>query len=139
MAGGLTVRIIGGEEFDRGLSRASPRDNPRVTSDTLERVARLVGKVAAEEKIVRGRSHLPPADGFLTFREGGAAGSIGVDLGGLPREAVTGSILVYPLLHEFGLGTPKRPWLDPAIGDVVPGRAENLAAQFWEQAVGSAS
>ena len=131
---GLDVRLIGGEKFKRVVRNLSPKHNRRIFSETLEKIVNAVQSISAEEKIIRGRQGLPPLASKLTFRHGGAARSIGVDLSGLPSFAEVGSILLYPLLHEFGLGKfPKRAWLDPAIDDVVPEKSERWAVEFWER------
>lgn len=134
MAFGMRIQMLGGEEFKMMLSRMSPEQNRRIFSDTLEKVVNAVQDIAAREKIVRGRQHLPPLPSQLTFRKGGAARSIGVNLSGLPSFAEAGSILFYPLLHELGLGRfPPRPWLQPAVDEVVPEKSARWAGEFWEQ------
>ncbi len=132
MGASIKTTFIGGEKYSRALTSLTPSQNRRITSDTLEAIAFRVQELSAL-KIVRGRQQLPPLPKQLTFRHGGAARSIGVDLSGLPRRSETGSILLYPMLHEFGLGTPQRQWLEPAVDDVIPDEAESLAAKFWER------
>ena len=132
MAVSIKTTLIGGEKFSRALSKLTPAQNTRITSDTLEAIAFRVQGLSAL-KIVRGRQQLPPLPKQLTFRKGGAARSIGVDLSGLPNRSETGSILLYPMLHEFGLGTPERPWLGPAVNEVIPDEAESFAVKFWER------
>ncbi len=132
MAVGIKTRLIGGEGFTRALSSLTPSQNRRITSDTLEAIAFRV-QALSSLKIVRGRQSLPPLPSQLTFRKGKAVESIGVDLSGLPSRSETGSILLYPMLHEFGLGTPQRQWLEPAIDEVIPDEAQSLAVKFWER------
>ena len=134
MAVALNTRLIGGEKYTLGLRKLTLAKNSRIASLTLDKVANAVSADAARVKIVPGRGKLPPRPGYLSFRKGGASGSIGVDFSSLPFFAEVGSILLYPMLHEFGVGKlPKRPWLEPAVDEFVPEPAATWAAQFWER------
>ncbi len=132
MAIGHKIQLIGDEKYRRALVKSNPKKNRRTISDALERIANLVS-AGAKLNIVRGRQSQPPLADKLTFRKGGAVGSIGIDLSGLPRWSEAGSIFKYPMIHELGLGRfPVRQWLQPAVDDVIPRQAEGIAAQFWE-------
>ena len=139
MAVGFKTRVIGGEEYRRYVKSVTPSQNRRISRRLLEKIVGRVQTIAAKQKIVPGRGlKAAPLASKLSFRRGGAAGSIGPDFSGLPAYAEVGSILDYPMFHEFGLGRfPKRPWLEPAIDDVVPNPAERWMAEIWENAGGA--
>ena len=138
----MKVQLIGEEKFERVTHQLSPRKNTRITAGALEEIAQLADSIITTETIVRGRSGLPPLPDRLTSRtagKGGAIGSIGVDLSGLPRQSVVGSDLFYPLLHEEGWGVlPERKWMEPAIDKIIPDRAEAITIRHWERQAGSA-
>lgn len=139
---GIKVQLIGAEKFERVTHQLSPKNNPRITAGALEEIAQLTSSIITTETIVRGRAGLKPLPDRLTSRtagKGGAIGSIGVDLSGLPRQSVVGSDLLYPLWHEEGWGVlPERKWLEPAIDKIVPDRGEAIILRHWERQAGSA-
>ena len=133
----MQVRLIGDEEFEKVTRLAAPKNSPKVTAGAIEEIAFLTSSIIKTETIVRGRAGMDPLPDRLTSRtagKGGAIGSIGVDLSGLPRVSVVGSDLLYPVWHEEGFEVlPERKWLEPAIAKLFPDRGEAIIARHWER------
>ena len=91
-----------------------------IVEKALTIAALRVQKIAAEDKIVRGRGlDAPPLPDQITFRRGGLSRSIFVDKSNVPRSISVKSDLIYAAGHELGLGRfPPRPYLAPALEDV---------------------
>lgn len=138
--------------IDPGLTRAlASLRKPALHAtfrDALMHAAYEVQRIAAQEKIRRGgvvgkgktRTLLAPLPDRLTSRTGSLRRSIGVDRSELPFAISIGTELVYGRVHEtggrFGRATyPPRPFLAPALDDVVP-KFEIFFARALQRAAG---
>jgi phage gpG-like protein len=141
----LEVSVAGQKKLARLMSRLDPkRHGEQWQRAALLRAALLVQRVAAQKKIKRGGEG-KPLPHVLTSRTGTLRRSIGVDRGPLPGAVDVGTALKYGGVHEtggvFGIPRhtvaaharrgpfsrgpysarfPKRPFLVPALEDIVP-------------------
>lgn len=140
--------------IDPGLTRAlTSLRKPALHAtfrDALTHAAYEVQRIAAQEKIRRGgvvgkgrqRMILPPLPDRLTSRTGSLRRSIGVDRSDLPFAISIGTELVYGRVHETGgrfgrAKYPPRPFLSPALDDVMP-KFESFFARAIQRAAGVA-
>ena len=131
----IKANVTGVKEFNKKMDRMNPQKNTsKLKRAPLIKGALLVQKIAAKDKIVRGRPrHSAPLTDRLTSRHGGSglAGSIRVNENPLPSAIEIGTDLGYGAIHEFGLGRyPKRPFLGPALKD-----ATRKIEKFFEDAL----
>lgn len=131
---GVKVKVTGDKRYRKALQRIKPKKNTKVFSLSLRAVGLEIWKLASQKKIRRGRGRdAEPLDDELTYRDGGAAASIRMNLSGLPGYMEVGSDLEYPAIHEEGRGNyPERKWLEPAVDDIIPSRAESITVKLWE-------
>ena len=126
----LTVKLEGGKNLQKALSKLNPQQNARIFSRSARQVAVLIAANAKNVQIRRGGGAVHPTQ--LTHRNlaAGLGSSIGPDFGGLPKFAEVGTNVFYGGIHEHG-GTfsrkgggtvtfPKRAFMAPALDAVRP-------------------
>lgn len=133
MAGvSFKINVTGLKKLDKKLRQIDPERHRSILTRSLTKAALLVQKIAATEKIDRGRGPKAPVLlNKLTSRRGGAGlvGSIRVNRSGFPHFVEIGTDLGYGAEHELGLkGRKKRPFLAPALKD-----AEKRIRRIFEQ------
>jgi len=131
---GGSISVEGADEMNETFIAADPGASPEFMRVGIRRAAFAIQRTAQTETIAIGRAkNAPPLPDMLTSRRGGAGivGSIAVDFSDMPEKAHVGSHLFYATLHEFGIGTPKRAWLVPAVERNID-FLESVLADGWQ-------
>lgn len=143
---GFRVQVTGVDAIIRGLERANPGLNRKITTDALVESALLVTRAGAQRHIRRGGGG-PPRPNILTSRTGALRRSYSqqgssLDKSGLPNKIAAGSNLVYSRIHELGgragrgrlSRIPKRPVLAPALAEESP-NFPRIFEKHWARAL----
>ncbi len=131
---GISVNVIGDSAAVRAYKKVNPSRNAQITNRAFRRIATEVASNSAQNKILRGGGKGPAVAGILTSRTGIGRASIASDFADLPKSSSVGSRLIYMAFHEDPDGGA-RPWLKPAVDDMVPDRAETILVREWEAGV----